>query len=168
MELNHNVIDNYLANHFEIIYHHFTSSIYLIGGSIKDLLLDREVRDIDIVVLSNDDTQIKSFIDKYNLQYQRNNFGGYKIKYGDLEIDIWNSNDLYKCIQYNFDGLFYDIKNKVFIPFGFFDAIETKELKEINSSAKEKRQIINNFSRKKDEERKQKILQLMRVLGEEK
>lgn len=166
MKLDHNIIDAYLHNNLEIIYDNFTSSIYLIGGSIKDLVLNQEVRDIDIVVLSDDDSEIKSFIDKYNLQYQKNNFNGYKIKYGDLEIDIWNSNDLYKCIIYNYDGLFYDIKNSLFIPFGFFDAIETKELKQLKANINEKRQIVNNLTRKRDEERKQKILKSMRLLGD--
>lgn len=164
MKLNPFMIDNYLKENVSIILNQFESSIYLMGGAVRDISNGKIPRDLDFVVLSDSDKEIVDFIQKYQLQYKKNNFNGYKITYNEIEIDIWNSNDLYKCIQYNFDGIFYDIKNKIIIPFGYYDAIETNTLVEINPKTCSKNGQGIDF--KKREKRKQKLLKLMKEVGE--
>lgn len=39
-----------------------------------------------------------------------NKLGGYKIYNNSVVVDLWNTNDLLKSIEYNIEGLFYDIK----------------------------------------------------------
>ena len=46
---------------------------------------------------------------------QYNKFGGFKLKYNGLEIDLWLSDDLFSAIQYNVDGLFYDLSNRALV-----------------------------------------------------
>lgn len=157
INLDNRIIDEYLKNNLKIIYNHFCSNIYLLGGSIKDLLLGNVPRDIDIIVLCDNDEEIKSLIEKYKIKYIKNHFNGYKLEYNGVQIDIWNTNDLYKCIQYNFDGLFYDIKNKTFIPFGFYDAIESKTLKEINPNITNNR-ITKDIEKEISRREKAKVL----------
>lgn len=49
---------------------------------------------------------------------------GYKINYKEITIDLWKTKDLYTAVEYNIDGLFYDVANSQLIPFGYFDALE--------------------------------------------
>ena len=74
---------------------------------------------------------MKSVISKYNLKFEINKLGGYKIFYNDIIVDLWSTNDLLKSIEYNIEGLFYDVKNDLLIPFGYYDAIENG-LRQIN------------------------------------
>lgn len=110
--------------------------IYLLGGAIKDLTQNITPKDIDIVFLTSDSSFLDDFINNNNFNYNKNSFGGYKINHNELIIDMWATNDLYKTIEYNLDGLFYDIKNNLIIPFGFIDGVETKRLFYINENNK--------------------------------
>lgn len=98
--------------------------IFLIGGALRDIELLTPPKDLDFVVLSDTDEIIKTFIEKNNLKYKINKLGGYKIYNNSVVVDIWNTNDLLKSIEYNIEGLFYDIKNDYIIPFGYYDALE--------------------------------------------
>lgn len=98
--------------------------IFLIGGALRDIELLTPPKDLDFVVLSDTDEIIKTFIEKNNLKYKINKLGGYKIYNNTVVVDLWNTNDLLKSIEYNIEGLFYDIKNDYIIPFGYYDALE--------------------------------------------
>lgn len=122
----------YIEANFNIILDFFSSNVFLCGGALKDLMLGDKIKDLDFVVFCEDDFEIKEFIEKYNLSFTKNRMGGYKIFYNDLVIDIWNSINLYTCIEYNYDALFYDIKNNRLISFGFFECIETENIIKLN------------------------------------
>lgn len=47
--------------------------------------------------------------------------GGYKFLYRDVEIDLWLSNDLFSSIQYNVDGIFFELQTNRLISFTFED-----------------------------------------------
>mgnify|MGYP001515517692 CR=1 FL=1 len=81
--------------------------IFLIGGALRDIELLTPPKDLDFVVLSDTDEIIKTFIEKNNLKYKINKLGGYKIYNNTVVVDLWNTNDLLKSIEYNIEGLFY-------------------------------------------------------------
>lgn len=122
----------YIEENFNIILDFFSSNVFLGGGALKDLMLGEKIKDLDFIVFSENDFEIKEFIKKYNLSFRENKMNGYKIFYNDLVIDIWNSTNLYTCIEYNYDALFYDIKNDKLISFGFFECIETGKIVKLN------------------------------------
>lgn len=126
------IIYSYLEKNFSMILNFFSSDVFFCGGALKDLILEEKIKDLDFIVFSESDSEIKDFIKKYNLYFRRNRFNGYKIFYNDLVIDIWNSTSLYECIEYNYDALFYDIGNNQLISFGFFECIETEKIVKLN------------------------------------
>ncbi|MBR1416908.1 MAG: hypothetical protein IJ572_03735 [Bacilli bacterium] len=119
-------LDNYIKEKFKLIYAiSMIYQTYLIGGAIRDIMLNKTPRDLDFVISSNDfvevDSYIKKFIYKYNLSYTLNHFNGYKILYKGIEIDLWYTKDLFDSIEYNGDGLLYDIEHHQLISLTFDD-----------------------------------------------
>lgn len=130
-------VDNYLVNNFGIIYDfQFNNDIFLLSGAIRDSIVDMAPRDLDIVMLSEDDSELQEFINKHSLKYKRNSFGGYKIEFNNITVDFWATNDLLKTIEYNLDGLFYDIKDRKILPIGYLSAVENKTLNRLNDDSK--------------------------------
>ena len=130
-EMNKNTykIDSYINKSFNCLYKHdFESEIYLIGGAVRSLLIDKTPKDLDVVIVSDSSKEIEDFIEKFNLNYSKNSFGGFKISHNGIQVDIWATNDLFKAIQYNLDGLFYNLKTKKITSMGYFDGIENKKL----------------------------------------
>ena len=128
-------LENYIKNHFYIAY--IISNIcpiYLIGGSIRDLMYAKKPKDLDFVVLNKENIDwVLQVFNKFNIKYTYNKFGGFKIKYNDLEVDLWLTNDLYSAIEYNVDGLLFDLKTNQLISLTFDDFINNG-LKLINSN----------------------------------
>lgn len=61
----------------------------IIGGFIRNVINEEESRDIDIVLNINNHGEIEQLVNKYNLNYKKNQFDGYKITFDDIVIDIW-------------------------------------------------------------------------------
>lgn len=64
--------------------------IYLFGGFPKDIYFKKNraiPRDIDLVVNATDLVPLISLFNDFEIQISR--FGGYKIKYHGLDVDIW-------------------------------------------------------------------------------
>lgn len=98
---------------------------YLIGGAIRDLILNKKPKDLDFVVLGNNNMNwILQVLEKFNITYRYNKFGGLKIDYKGTIIDLWTTDDLFSAIQYNVDGLFFNLKSNRFISFTFNDFCE--------------------------------------------
>lgn len=126
-----NKIQEYINKNFRIIYAvAYLCPTYLIGGSLRDLNLGKNPKDMDIVCLDNDNI-IESFLEKFNLTYKINSLGGYKINYNGIEIDLWKTKDLFSAMEYNVDGLFYDISNNQLLSFSYNDFLENG-LKKLN------------------------------------
>ena len=160
MDLDKEIIKQYINKHFPIIYN--LSNLcptFLMGGAIRDLMLGLEPKDLDFVCLDTIGI-VDAFVLKYHLTWRKNKFGGYKIYYRNIEIDLWSTNDLFSSIEYNIDGLFYDVANNYFLPFGFFDAIEhgIVKLNENNNTTNIERQ--NN--------RKEKLEEFLSILKQRK
>lgn len=157
MKLKNSLLDKFLSKNLDIFLNfNFKGILYLTGGAVRDLLfLNKKPKDIDFVILTQEKNNIKNFIKENKLKYTLNSFGNYKISYNNFEIDIWSTNDLYKTMQYNLDGLFYDIKNKSFIVFGFFKALEKRKLIELNP--------IRHPIKKRRKERKNKLKDFLKI-----
>lgn len=59
-------------------------------------------------------------------------FGGYKFIYHETKIDLWCTDDLFSAMQYNVDGLFFEIKTSRLISFTF-DDFRQNGIKLVNS-----------------------------------
>lgn len=118
-------IDEFLHNNFPQIYKIEHKGILLLyGGSIKNIIVDNKVQDLDFLILNGDAKDIESFIQKSKMEYCYNAFGGYKILYADLKIDMAIYNDLYLSGHLSTDFLFYDIFRKKFLSFGLNNTIK--------------------------------------------
>ena len=115
-------IERYIKNHF---YPAITIStllpLYLIGGGIRDLMNARHPKDLDFVVLGNDKEWIEKVFEAFKITPRRNKFGGYKFEFDGTTIDLWLTKDLFSSIQYNVDGLLYDIKTRRLISLTYND-----------------------------------------------
>lgn len=118
-------IQRYIENHF---YPAFTisrlSNIYLLGGGIRDLLVGKIPKDLDFVVLGSDEEWINEVFRIYKIYPNKNRLGGFKFEYNGTKIDLWLSEDLFSAIQYNIDGLLYDVKNNSLISLTFDDFLK--------------------------------------------
>lgn len=127
-------ISDYLKQIFPQIYNFkFSGEIYLIGGAVRDIIEDKPPKDLDLILLS-DNPNIEEFLIENRLEYRKNSFDGYKILFKNITIDMWAVNDILKAIQYNLDGLMYNVKYDIIIPFGYIDGMEKKRLIVLNSN----------------------------------
>lgn len=125
-----NKIDEYLHKNFNIIYDFkFNGLILLLGGAVKDLIMGRSVNDLDFTLLTQGEDNIKEFLDKYKIKYTLTPYRKvYRFFYNGIQIDINKTDDLYYTGNLSTDMLFYDIKNRQFIPIGIRQAIEKNEV----------------------------------------
>ena len=119
-------LKNYIKKHF---YPAYTISmlcpIYLLGGAIRDLIYAKQPKDLDFVVLGKENTDfVLQVFEKFNIKYRFNRFGGFRLYYNNIKIDLWLSDDLFSSIQYNVDGLFFDLKNNSLLSLTFEDFID--------------------------------------------
>ena len=68
-----------------LLYEQHGFSLYLVGGTSRDLLLGKEARDLDFATDATPD-ESSSFVPDLNLTFAR--FGSVSIKEGDFEADI--------------------------------------------------------------------------------
>lgn len=118
-------LKNYIYNHFYLAY---TISniypVYLLGGAIRDLIYAEKPKDLDFVVISHDKDFILDVFSKFNINYTFNKFYGFKFVYEGTSIDLWLTDDLFSSIEYNVDGLFFDLKSNSLISLTFKDFID--------------------------------------------
>jgi hypothetical protein len=150
-------IKNYLQRNFPIILEQgFKCPTFIIGGAVKDILNDKKPKDLDIVVLHDLDC-IELFTKYHKLEFIKNSFGGYKINYNNLTIDMWNTNDLYNVLEYTYDGLFYDINNDYIIPVGYIWSMNEMSARELNAD-------LRHPNKDRREERRRKIKEGLGIL----
>ena len=126
-------LQKYIKNHFYPAYTiAHLAPIYLIGGSIRDLICAKKPKDLDFVVLGKEHLEwILKIFKAYNIQFTLNRFGGYKFTFQDTEIDLWLTDDLFSSMQYNVDGLYYNLNNNQLLSLTFQD-FQENVLKLIN------------------------------------
>ena len=124
-------LNRYIKEKCPIIYAFppFTNT-YLLGGGIRDLIYAKKPKDLDFVIMdSKNEGYIKEVLKKFNIQYRYNRFGGYKFTYNDIEIDLWATDDLYSSIEYNVDGLLFDVGKGELLSLTFDDFIKNGLIK---------------------------------------
>lgn len=148
-------IERYIREHF---YPAYTISIlapvYLVGGGVRDLVNAKKPKDLDFVVLGNNKDFILDVFKSYNIVPSYNKFQGYKFDYHDTTIDLWLAEDLFSAIQYNVDGLLFDLKSNIIISLTFDDFQKrgirlVNPLNNINNNREEKLKVFaKTFSNK--------------------
>ncbi len=113
--------------------------VVLFGGCVRDIIYNKleNWRDIDIVLCNKKgknlclkDTML-NFQQKYfDMNIKKNQFGGYKVKFGDLTFDLWmladtwafregillsERDNLLKSVFLNIDGYAYDWNQNLFL-----------------------------------------------------
>lgn len=133
-------IQRYIENHFYpayifILHIQYQSILIFIYQVVvfRDLLVAKIPKDLDFVVLGNDEKWINEVFKIYKIHPDRNKFGGFKFEYNGTNIDLWLSEDLFSAIQYNIDGLLYDVKNNSLISLTFADFLKNG-LRMVNSN----------------------------------
>lgn len=123
-------------------------NVYLIGGVLREVRDNggiQSLRDIDIVLDTIKEKEYREVLKMYAPTLNR--FGGYKVVFKDLIIDIWllrqtwaYSADIIKCniedyskmlpqtVFLNMDSIVYDMKNKKWYDEEYIKAMETKVL----------------------------------------
>jgi len=108
------------------------TNVFIFSGIIRDYYLHREnrnFRDIDLIIY--DDLIIEEYFD--NLSFEKNSFGGYKIKFSNIVIDLWvikntwalnqgqlklefdHLVELPKTTFFNFSSIIYSLNDRQFI-----------------------------------------------------
>lgn len=93
--------------------------VAIIGGLIRDLALNRHHRhksDIDLVTECSDQT-LENFLNKSNLPFTKNKFGGYRVALVDWDLDIWSLDKTWAFSQ----DLVQDISFKGLLKTTFFN-----------------------------------------------
>ena len=118
-------LENYIKHHFYPAYTISTlSPIYLVGGTIRDLIYAKKPKDLDFVVIGKEHKDwILEIFNHFNINYSFNKLGGYKFNYKGINIDLWLSDDLFSAIQYNVDGLLFNLNTNTLLSLTFDDFI---------------------------------------------
>lgn len=104
-------------------------NVILIGGAARGALEnDFNPRDLDFILNNDNMNDFESIIKNLHINYAKNSFGGYKLKFKNLEVDVWsiythNSfikgfmepsvENLEKTCVINYDAVLYDFKKNV-------------------------------------------------------
>lgn len=113
----------YINKHFDIAYAiAYLAPTYLVGGGIRDLINATKPKDLDFVVLGKENYDwIIDILNTFKIDYKLNKFGGYKFTYNDTEIDLWITEDLFSSMQYNIDGLYFNLNTNSLLSLTFND-----------------------------------------------
>ena len=105
-------------------------SVFIVGGFLRSVANREKPRDLDIIFNTSGDALIK-YIQKWNLEYSKNKFGGFKVDFRSIIVDIWTSDTnwafeskvvdvgdehiISKVAQgtfFNYDSLVFDLKTE--------------------------------------------------------
>lgn len=146
------LLKEYLAKHFpaQILFEKLKKlgHVYLIGGVLREIRDNgkiRSLRDIDIILDTEHETEYRDFLRGYSPELNR--FGGYKVVCQDLIVDIWLLNQTWaysanviKCdkkdyskllprtVFLNMDSIVYDMTTAKWYDEEYQKAMETKIL----------------------------------------
>ena len=141
-------------NFREFLYEIFLQgeTAYVVGGFLRDIILNKHSRDLDIMV-SLPLEKVLEIIKLSNLDFLPNRFNGFKISLIDIEVDLWcvednwafknelvvkNDENILESIAngsfYNYDSLVINVHTNNLIIKNFNHFLETKHLDIIQSN----------------------------------
>lgn len=123
-------------------YNHLKSygDLIMVGGALRDLTFQEEPRDLDLIINYQQD-DLDKILEGYN--YRRNRFGGYNLRIGNIELDVWSisshwafKENIYECAFenitrgafYNFDALALNLQTLDIDIGNFIHTLESKTL----------------------------------------
>lgn len=123
-------------------------NMYIIGGILREISINgeiKDIKDIDIIIDIIDKKSFNKILNQY--KYSTNAFGGYKIIVDNIKFDIWkiqdtwayksraipfNKENIIENLQYtvflNIDSIVYDVQNNILYDNLFKDCIKTNKL----------------------------------------
>lgn len=117
--------------------------VAIVGGAVRTVLTDYKspIKDFDCCIIVKDREKFNAMLKHFEVT--RNNFGGYKVKLYNISFDFWElhtsagSPKSFKELQYtahlNFDGIVYDFENDMLYAEPFYDCVNSKTVKLINT-----------------------------------
>lgn len=99
------------------------TEVIVLSGIIRNFFIRKteELRDLDLVV-SNCNSSVLALLEKY--PHRKNSFGGYKLRVGNLDVDIWELEKTWALSNNKINGfLFHDISLLKTTFFNFSSAI---------------------------------------------
>ncbi len=119
-------LENYIKKHFDIGFAISNMcNIYLLGWAIRNLIEAEIPKDLDFVIVGRENIDfIYLLFEKLNNKYTYNRFGGFKFEYNGTSIDLWLTDDLFSSIEYNVDGLFFNLNNCSLISLTYDDFLK--------------------------------------------
>lgn len=85
----HDILSQYPEFRLFLLNVFVESTAYVVGGFIRDLVNERESRDLDII-LKMSEKRIDQLLVESELNYTTNRFGGVKITLDNFQIDLWS------------------------------------------------------------------------------
>lgn len=117
-----------------------SGDVSILGGALRDWSLNRQPRDIDVVV----NCSASKLDDLLQHKAKKNRFGGFKIELNKVEFDIWNLDSTWafkndpkfnkkmeevpETVFLNIDAIMFDLCSNKILDKGFEQAMESKLL----------------------------------------
>lgn len=117
-------------------------SVFLIGGFLRSVANCESPRDLD-VIFNQSDEALGEYIEKSNLIFIKNRFGGYKINFSGISVDVWASEtnwafvdnvvsigqkDIISGVAHgtflNYDSLVFDLRTQKINVTGYNECVE--------------------------------------------
>lgn len=113
---------------------------YVIGGAVRDILTGKQPKDVDIMLESNI-LDLTSYVE--HIPHIKNRFGGFKLLFHSIEIDLWLMQDHYPFKQhwytpsienfiytpiFNIDAIYYNMKNNTLFIEPLMKSFQNQEL----------------------------------------
>jgi hypothetical protein len=147
----------YISRENPLLYKFFyeachSHSVFIVGGFLRSVANRQNPRDLDVILnMSND--MLAYYVSARNLVFLKNKFGGFKINFGSITVDVWTSDTnwafaskvvsigeqdiLWKVAQgtfFNYDSLVFDLRTEKVNVVGYNNCVANNALDIIRRS----------------------------------
>jgi hypothetical protein len=128
-------------------------SVFIVGGFLRSVVNHEKPRDLDVIFNMSTEA-LQNYIEKRCLDYRRNKFGGFKVAFTNIDVDVWTSETnwafkskvvnvgdeyiLSKVAQgtfFNYDSLVFDLKTEKINVTQYNDCVRNRKLDIIRKSS---------------------------------
>jgi hypothetical protein len=119
---------------------------YVVGGYIRDILNEKDIRDIDIII-DLENAKLLNILEELNFNYEKNRHGGIKFRFEKTIVDLWSLennwafknklvklnekdklNSIAKGCFFNYDSLVINLHNQTYNIRYYNDFLKTQTL----------------------------------------